>query len=165
MDMVRSLSIVLLIAAALLYLHRAPPSDVKRIRVVDPASDIRAFAGAVPGAPLPGFLPAGWRPTSTSLTRTPTRLRIGYVTPVEQYAEYDAQAGDPGTFVADVTAHAAPAGSLTVGGRVWQQLRGRGGALSFVLSTPTVTVVLGSLRDSASVEELTVLAQSLVSRG
>ncbi len=166
MDMVRSLGIVLLIAAGLLYLHRPPPSDARRIRVVDPAGDIAVFrsaaASAAATALVPGPLPAGWRPTSSTYKVTPTGLRIGYVTPLNQYAEYDAQVDPPGSFVADITARAPAVGTVTVAGRSWRETRGSDGALSLVTHVPGVTVVVGSFRDSATIGELTVLVESLV---
>ncbi len=165
MDMVRSLGVVLLIAAGLLYLHRAPAASSRVVRVIDPLNDVRAFQRAVPTAVVPGFLPATWRPTSSNYTAAPPRLRIGYVTPIEQYAEFDAQAGPPGTFVADLTAHGRDVGSVQAGGRTWREVRGSGGSLSLVWSGPELTVVLGSFRDSAPIEELTVLAESLTPRG
>jgi hypothetical protein len=161
MDMVRSLGIVLAIASALLYLHRPPPGTGQRIRVVNPAEDIRGLSLAVPTAFVPASLPAGWRATSTHVGGTPVRLRIGYVTPRNEYAEYDAQGGPAGSFVDEITGHAVMVGTVQAGGRDWQELRGPRGALSLVGETPEVTVVLGGLRDSASLEELRALAEGL----
>lgn len=165
MDMVRSLGIVLLIAAALLYLHRPPPDAARRIRVIDPVDDVRAFHNAVPAAALPEALPAGWRPTSSTYTAGPDYLRIGYITPGAQYAEYVAEVSPPATFVRDATGGGQLIGSVLAGGRSWQELRAGQGTLSLVRADSGLTIVLGGVRDSAALPELQALAAGLVPPG
>ena len=47
-DMVRSLGIVLAIVLFVWFFARPPHSDEKKIRVVDPTSDVQAFSSAAP---------------------------------------------------------------------------------------------------------------------
>jgi len=159
--MVRSIGIVMIVVVALFYFAQASPQDKKAVRVVDPSQDVRSFARVAPAAPVPMLLPATWRPTVTERLAGPDRLRVGYLTPSGEYAEYDAVRGPPGGFVDDVTGRAPPGPRVIVGGRSFEQRRGPDGPLSLVLVQGGATVVLGSLRSSASPEELAVLAASL----
>ena len=89
-DMVRSLGLVLLIVVAVFFFARAPHSDEKKIRVVDPTSDVQAFSVAVPGGAVPRTMPTGWKPTVTQYDRDKRVLRVGWNTPAGNYAEYAA---------------------------------------------------------------------------
>lgn len=158
-DMVRSLGIVVAVILVLVYLAQPPDSDEARIRPVSPAGDIRAYREAVPGVPVPGALPQGWVATSSAYDPQLRSLRIGWVTPSEQYAEFDAL---PGTDVFDVVGDTEEAGSEVVEGLTWQLLREKeDGSLSLVRRVGDATLVVGSLRATASVAELRVLAGAL----
>ncbi len=161
-DMVRSLGLVLLAVLAIWYLARPPSSDVKAIRVIDPTADISAFSADVPGAAVPGTLPARWRATSSKVGRSPDSLRIGYVTPSGEYAEYDASTAAREAYVRDAVGDEATAlDPVQVAGGTWEQYREDDGSLSLVRSYGAVTVVIGSLRATASLDELRTLAESL----
>ena len=164
-DMVRSLGLVLVGVLAIWFLAQPPDSDEQRIRVVDPAPAYSAFAADVPQVPVPGFLPAQWRPTSASVTSSPTALRVGYVTPSEQYAEYSASTGPREDFVEEFTgSDARRLDEVQVAGGTWEQYEDEDGSLSLVRSYGSATVVLGSKRASASLAELRTLAESLATR-
>jgi hypothetical protein len=159
-DMVRSLGLVLVIVGVVFFLARPPSSDAKKIRVVDPSSDVQAFTSSVSGGAVPHALPAGWRPTVSDYNRDTGQLRVGWVTPKGEYAEYAARPHGTTTFVTDITGRAQQAGTVQIEGTTWTEYR-QGKAVSLVRAYGTTTVVLGTLRDTASLDELRVLAASL----
>lgn len=159
-DMVRSLGIVLAIVLVVFLLGRPPGSDESALRVVDASGDVQAFAQEVRGVSVPGRLPAGWRSTVSSYRFGSGQLRVGWVTPRNQYAEYAASTGPPGPFLRDITGNAPRTGTVTVGGTRWTEYRS-GRAISLVRRDGPATVVLGTVRDTASLDELRVLAGSL----
>lgn len=162
-DMIRSLGLVMLVVVPVWFFAQAPPSDEAELREVDPRGPIAAFAADEPAVPVPGELPAGWRATSASY-RDMT-LRIGWVTPEGEYAEYAASTGPQEEFL-ELTAgeqveRLAP---LTVDGVVWEQLRDGDGSRSFTRSYGGSTVVVGTQRATADSAELAVLLRSLSTR-
>ena len=159
-DMVRSLGLVLVIVVVVFFFAQPPASDAKRLRLVDAAGDLRAFAQASPGVPVPSRLPTGWRSTVTDYSAGTAAVRVGWVTPGGRYAEYAADAGPAGPFLRSITDAADQAGSVDIDGTAWTQYR-KEGAISLVRRYGATTVVLGSLRDTASLDELRVLARSL----
>ncbi|MCU1589468.1 MAG: hypothetical protein JWP11_724 [Frankiales bacterium] len=160
-DMVRSLSLVLLIVGVVFFFARPPHSDAKRIRIIDPTSDLQAFSAAAPGGAVPRAMPAGWRSTVSAYDPQTGVLRIGWVTPQGEYAEYAAATHPAPAFLGDITGQAPRGGAVDIDGATWQEYR-QGKAISLVRSYGTTTVVLGTLRDTASLEELRVLAGRLV---
>jgi hypothetical protein len=162
MDMVRSLGVVMLIVGALFLFARAPHSDEKKIRVVDPTADVQAFSVTVPGGAVPRTMPADWKCTVTQYDRDKSVLRVGWNTPAGNYAEYAAAPHAPPAFLRDYTDDAPQAGTLDIGGTSWSEHR-RGRAISLVHVYGTTTVVLGTLRDTATLDELRVLAGRLSS--
>lgn len=159
-DMVRSLGLVLLIVGAVFFFAQPPSSDAKKIRVIDAADDIRAFSDAVPGGAVPRTLPVGWRSTVSSYDVDAQLLRIGWVTPKGEYAEYAAAGRPAPSFIADLTGSAPEAGGVDVAGVLWKQYRGEK-AISLVRSVGSTVMVVGTLRDTASLDELRVLAAAL----
>jgi hypothetical protein len=157
-DMVRSLGLVLLIVGFVYFFARPPHSDEQKIRVIDATSDLQAFSASAAGSVVPRDLPPGWR--STVSTFDGAILRVGWVTPKGEYAEYAAAVKPAATFVADLTGHAPQTGSVDIAGVTWTQYR-QDKAISLVRSYGTTTVVLGTLRDTASLDELRVLATRL----
>lgn len=158
-DMVRSLSLVLVAVAVVWFFAQPPSSDEQVLRTVDPAGDIAAFSADVPAAPVPGALPAGWRPTSSTRSADPLQLRVGYVTPTEQYAEY-AASSEPAA-VEDLTGQGERLEPVDVDGVPWEQYRDADGSRSLARAYGPVTVVVGTTRGTASLEELRVLVRSL----
>jgi hypothetical protein len=165
-DMVRSLSLVLLGVVVVWWFAQAPASDEAELRVVDPSGDLAAFTTDVPQTPVPTGLPEQWRPTSSTRTGA-SELRVGYVTPEGQYAEY-AAATDADGFVRDITGFETDGGRqlepVDVDGVAWEQYRDSDGSLSLVRSAGPVTVVVGTTRATATQEELVALVRSLAVR-
>jgi len=159
--MVRSLGIVLAIVLFVWFFARPPHSDEKKIRLVDPTSDLQAFTSAVPGGAVPRTMPKGWQTTVSRYEPESGLLRIGWVTPAGHYAEYAAAAHPSQGFLADITGEAPKAADVDIDGTAWTQYR-KDDAISLVRTYGTTTVVLGTLRDTATVDELRVLAGRLV---
>lgn len=157
-DMVRSLSLVLIIVLVVFFFAQPPDSDEKDLRQVDPTADIASFAQAHPGVPVPRALPPGWRANVTDLT--PDQLRVGWVTPKNEYAEFAASTNPAEQFLREITDAAPEVESVDIGGVQWKQYRA-GTAISLVRNTGGATIVLGTRRASASLDELRVLAGSL----
>ena len=152
--MIRSLGLVMLLVVTLWFLAQPPDSDEQAIRVVDPGPDVVALQRAVPGVPVPQGLPPQWRPTSSTLE--PSGLRVGYVTPDDQYAEY-ATSNRPG-FLEEITGRGREVGTQRVGDVIWRQYVDAEQHTSLVREVAGQTVVVGGLRESTSVEEILTLA-------
>lgn len=164
-DMVRSLGLVMVLVVVIWFLAQPPDSDEKTIRVVDPAGSIAAFTADVPGVPVPGGLPDTWRPTSSTLVPEPTGLRVGYVTPSGAYAEYAASTAPRAEYLSEITGEKAQRlGPVDVGGVTYEQYADPDGSISLVRQAGAVTVVVGTLRASAPLDELRTLAASLAAR-
>ena len=161
-DMVRSLGLVMLAVIPIWFLAQAPDSDKQELREVDPSAAVRAFAADVPDTPVPGALPAGWRATSSSYTGGESALRVGWVTPDEQYAEYSASTADREEFLEQTVGEKAERqGAVTVDGVAWEQYREQDGSLSLTRSYGDTTVVVGTRRATATLAELEVLLRAL----
>jgi hypothetical protein len=161
-DMLRTLAVIMLLVVPMWFLAQPPDSDEQRVRVVDPAGDLAAFQAEVPQAPVPAALPQTWRATSSTLQREPDALRIGYVTPDGEYAEFAASTAERAEYLAEITGEeAAQLDAVQVDGVAWEQYRDADGSLSLVRSYGPAVVVVGSLRSSADLAELRALAASL----
>jgi hypothetical protein len=161
-DMVRSLGLVLLVIVPVWFFAKAPPQDEAVIRVVDPSGAISAFSADVPEAPSRTACP---RPGARR--RPPTRaprgaLRVGWVTPSEEYAEYAASTGSREEFLESLVGEKAESAEpVTVDGVDWQSFVEPDGSRSYVSSYGDATVVVGTKRATASDDELAVLLGSL----
>lgn len=160
-DMVRSLGLVMILVVVLWFLARPPSSDTKPLRVVDPTSDIAELRQAAPGIPAPGGLPAQWRATSS--TPTDGALRIGYVTPTEQYAEYSASTTASEQFLADATGRGREVGTYVVGGVTWRQFQDADEHTTLVRVVDGHAVTVGGVRESTTLGELSTLAAATTS--
>ncbi len=159
-DMLRSLGVVLVLVLLMWFLAQPPDSDEQELRTVDPSADVAAFSADVPSAPAPAGLSEQWRSTSSTLTAD--TLRIGYVTPDGEYAEYAATTLPVEEALPDLTGTKAEQGEpLQVGGSSWEQYREADGSVSLVRSYGPTLVVVGSTRATADVAELELLAGSL----
>jgi hypothetical protein len=157
--MVRSLGLVLAMVVVVYLLAQPPGSDEERLRVVDPRGDVKAFSDVAPDVPVPGSLP-GWRSNVSEYRRDGNVLRIGWVTAKGQYAEYDATTAPTDAYLRDLVGDVPQAGTVDIGGVSWRQYR-NGDAVSLARDVGGALVVLGSKRESASMDELRVLAGSL----
>jgi len=160
-DMLRSLAVVLALCVGMWFLAQPPDSDEQRIRVVDPTGDVAAMQADVPGLPAPQGLPDGWRPTSSTLTGSPQALRVGYVTPAGEYAEYAVSTAPREEYLPTIVGpRATDLAPVEVDGTTWEQQRS-GDAVSLVRTAGRATVVVGSVRATAGDAELRELAASL----
>lgn len=161
-DMVRSLGLVILVVVPVWFFAKAPSSDEVELREVDPSGAVAAFRADSPGVPAPGALPEGWRATSSSYSGADGALRIGWVTPSTQYAEFSASRAEREEFLettaGDEVEQLAP---VTVDGVAWEQLREPDGSISLTRSYGATTVVVGTKRATATLAELEVLLGSL----
>ena len=160
-DMVRSLGLVLAGVVVVFFFAQPPDRDEAQVRAVDPANDVRAFRADVPAAAVPASLPQGWLPTVSRVGGPPRDLRIGYNTPAGEYAEYAASTAPTAEAVQDLTGGGARLEPVDVAGAAWEQYRDADGSLSLVRTYGPVTVVVGTLRSTAQLSELQVLARSL----
>jgi hypothetical protein len=161
LDMVRSLALVLIPVLIVWFFARPPSVTESEIRTVDPSPELAYLSEQVPRAPVPVALSDEWRPTSSTLDQAPLRLRVGYVTPGDRYAEYAASTGPVADYVEQLTGSAPYVGEVRAGGQTWRQHRDSDGSLSLVRTEDGLTVVLGSTRASATLDELRELAESL----
>lgn len=158
-DMVRSLGLVLVVVIAAWWLAQPPDSDEQSIRVVDTSRDIAQLQRETPGVPVPTVLPAGWR--STVNEGLPGGLRLGYVTPGEQYVEYAVSVSSPPTFLSDITGRGTEVGVFDVGAVTWRQFQNDDGATTLVRTVGASTVAVGGVRETTSLDELRALAASI----
>ena len=156
-DMVRSLGVVMLLVVALWYFGQASPGDEQRIRPVDPASELAAFTQDTPGVPVPGAAPAGW--TINVAAYEQERLRIGYVIDDQQFAEFAAGTGEQ--WVAEQTARGKPVSTVDVAGVAWQLLRSATDQESLVRVVGSTTLIVGGVRESATLDSLKTLAATV----
>ena len=165
-DMVRSLGLVVLVIVPVWFLAKAPAQDEAEIRVVDASAPVSAFAADVPEAPVPAFLPEQWRPTSATYSGAERTLRVGWVTPAEQYAEYAATTGSREEFLERAVGPSVERlEPVTVDGATWEQYVEPDGSRSLVGSYGPATVVVGTRRATAGLAELEVLLGSLTTGG
>ena len=158
--MLRSLGVVMVLVVLMWFLAQPPDDDEQALRTVDPSTDVAAFTADVPSAPVPTGLPEQWRSTSSTLTAG--SLRIGWVTPDGEYAEYAASTRPAEEFLPELTGAKADRGDpVQVDGQTWDQYREADGSVSLVRSYGETLVVVGSKRATADVAELEVLAGSL----
>ena len=160
-DMVLSLTVVMVLVVMIFVLAQPPASDQQEIRAVDPTSDIAGFAEAVPSVPVPEAAPTDWTPTSSQFVVEDDRLRVGYVTAGGRYAEYAATAGLREDVLKEFVGDGQQLDPVDVDGVVWEQRVDQDGSLSLLREVGPVTVVVGTLRSSADLDELRLLAGSL----
>ena len=155
--MVRSLGLVMLIVVPVWFFAQPPDSDEQALRVVDPSSDVAEFVEASPGVPVPHALPAGWQATSSTLE--PQDLRIGWVTPSGEYAEYAASARPE--FLDEITGGGSQVGTLPVAGQTWRQYDDGDDHTTLVRDAAGRTVAVGGLRETTTLAELEALAAAV----
>lgn len=155
LDMVRSLGVVFLLVIPLWFFGQSSPSDSKRIRPVDPTEALQAFAQDTHG-PVPSGTPATW---VVNIARYDGgTLRIGYVLG-DHYLEFAGAAGT--AFLEEETGKGKAVGTVDVGGVAWQDYRAADGHESLVRTVGDATVLVGGVRENATLAELKTLAATV----
>ena len=166
-DMVRSLGLMAVIVAALLFIgarylimpgsaDRPPPADYSGV-----VQDFPREAGSPALAPT--SLPAGWRANAARLlTPSPgvTQLHIGWAIPGSRFAGLDEATGPATALLTSVLGGPGLTvrGTTTIDGTLWQQRTSARGERAYTRQLGTVTVVVtGNAKD----EQLRLLAGSL----
>ena len=152
--MVRSLGLVMLIVVPIWFFAQPPESDSQALRVVDPGPDVAQLLESAPGVPVPRALPEGWR--STSSTLDPQGLRIGYVTPSGEYAEYAASSRPE--FVNEITGGGTQVAERPLGGQTWRQYVDGDDHTTLVREAAGRAVAVGGVRETTTLAELEQLA-------
>ena len=166
-DMVRSLGLMAVIIAALLFIgarYLIMPGSAERPPAADYSSVVHDFPRAA-GAPVlaPTSLPSSWRANAARLT-TPahgvTQLHIGWAVPGSRYAGLDEATGAPAALVSAVLGAAGTTvrGTTTIGGVVWQQRTSSLGERAYTRQVGNVTVIVTG---NATDEQLRLLVGSL----
>jgi hypothetical protein len=150
-DMARSLGLMALVIAALLFLGPARsllfPGD-DRMPAVDYTNAVHKFATLVgPGVPVPPTTsPTGWRATSASVSRSSNvvRLHIGWAVPGTHYAGLDEATGDPAELVRAVLGSrgGSVVGAVDIAGSTWQRRISARGEQALTRTVGDVTVVV-----------------------
>jgi hypothetical protein len=166
-DMARSLGLMAIIVAALLFIgarYLIMPGSAERFPPADYSAELQAFPRDVGAAVLaPSGLPASWRANAARLSHPSpqvSQLHIGWATPGSRFAGLDEANGDAATFLTAVLGAGGLAvrGTTTIGGEVWQQRRSSRGEPALTRQVgPVTTVVTGNATDS----QLRLLAASL----
>ena len=154
LDMIRSLAVVFLLVVPLWYFGQASPSDSKRIRPVDPTIALKDFT-AETGGPVP-TTPTGWVVNVRAYDNDV--VRVGYVLG-EHYAEFQGS-GSTG-FVEDATGKGKPTQAVDIEGVTWQEYVSADGHESLVRTVGRATVLIGGVREDATLAELKTLAATV----
>ncbi|MCW2585986.1 MAG: hypothetical protein JWN55_1502 [Frankiales bacterium] len=154
LDMVRSLGVVFLLVLPLWFFGQASPQDSKAIRPVDPREALTAFAETT-GGPVP-TTPAGW--VVNVRDYQDGVVRVGYVLG-EHYTEF--QGGLGAGFLDAATGKGKRVGTVDVGGVAWQRWASPGDHESLVRTVGRATVLVGGIREDATLDELKALAATV----
>ena len=170
-DMARSLGLMAVIVAALLFVgarYLIMPGSADRYPAADYSSvvhDFPAAAGAKVLAPV--GLPSSWRANAARLTHplpAVTQLHIGWATPGSRFAGLDEATGDPSALLTAVLGARGldVRGETTVGGVTWEQRVSDRDEQAYTRQVGRVTVVVtGNATDA----QLRALAASLRPQG
>lgn len=154
-DMIRSLVVVFLLVVPLWFFGQAAPSEKKHIRPVDATGAFRDFQADTAG-PVPTSIPRGWVINVQSYDSQV--LRVGYVLG-EHYAEFSGAVGT--SFLSDESGKAQKVSSVQINGAAWDVLESADAHESLVRTVGKVTVLVGGIRETATQEELQLLAATV----
>jgi hypothetical protein len=166
-DMARSLGLMAVVIAALLFLgparalifpgadHRAPVDYSHQVAGFTTVSGVRAAA--------PSSLPASWTANAAQLSSSPRlgeTLHIGWATPGSRFAGVDESTGDPALLVRSVLGRrgATVVGERLIAGALWDVRQSYRGERAFTRSFGAVLVVVTG---NATDQQLVLLAASL----
>jgi hypothetical protein len=166
-DMARSLGLMAVIVAALLFIgarYLIFPGSADRPPPADYTSVVQDFPRAADAPVLaPTSLPASWRANAARLigpSTGVTQLHIGWAVPGSRYAGLDEATGEPNALLSSVLGSPGLTvlGTTTIGGAVWQQRTSSLGERAYTRQAGKVTVVVTG---NATDEQLRLLAASL----
>lgn len=166
-DMVLTMALIVVPILLVIWLmpSNTPKTAVTAVSSGDYQAMLTAARSQLPFTALsPTGLPATWELTSDDYQpsgATAADWHLGYQTAAGKYAEFEQTTESVAQFLNDQNSNAAPEGTVTVAGQVWQRYTGTapGGlkTLLFQQSGKSLEVVAGS----ASLPELETLAGSL----
>lgn len=166
-DMVRSLGLLVVVIAALLFIGPARslvlPGSKDKMPAVDYGGYVAGFNElAAPPAVVPAGLPASWRANAGNLTHTATtaHLHIGWAVPGTAFAGLDEGTGSPDALLRLVTGAASlqSRGTTTIGADTWTIRRSTRGE---TVLTRDVNGVFVIVTGNATDAQLRLLAGSL----
>ena len=162
-DMVRSLGLMAVIVAALLFIgarYLIMPGSADRFPAVDYSGVVQAYPDAVGAAVLaPTGLPSSWRANAARLTHPSaavTQMHIGWATPGSRFAGLDEANGQPTALLGSVLGVKGldVQGTTTVDGAVWQQRVSSRGEHALTRQLGPITVVISGNATDAQLRQL-----------
>lgn len=157
-DLLRSLLPLTLLILLVVWLYS--PNDSSEVSAVDPSPQL-AYAATVADFDVLAArgLPSGWRSTSAAVTPStpegPHTVRVGYVTPDEEFAQVVQSDRPREDLLADVLGEGVLTdGPVDVGGTVWEGLRTADGEAALVRAEGTSFVVVTGSAPVAVLDDL-----------
>ena len=163
------LGVAVLVIAGLLracsFAPGAPGVDRASVPRIDPAVELRTASLAVTFPVRIPALPGDWIPQSSDVvvlgargdTAVPRAVRVGYVTPENDFARLVQSSGDEAAVVLSEDGTVAATGAVTAGGRTWVTHEGRRGEALWVTDVDGVRL---AVTGSAPPPRLTQLAEA-----
>lgn len=152
--MIRTLAVVFALVVPLWFFGQASPDDKKDIRPVDPSSTYSAFRQTT-GGPTP-TTPSGWTPNVQAYEGD--IARVGFVRG-DGYMEWQGSTGTDWLY--DATGKGKRTGTVDVSGVEWQTWEDGDDHVSLVRTFDKATVLLGGVRETATLADLESLAATL----
>jgi hypothetical protein len=152
--MLLSLGVVFLLVVPLWFFGQASPKDSKTIRPVDASGAFQDFSRDTHG-PVP-TTPKGW--VTNVQAYDGGVLRVGYVLG-ERYTEFSGAIGT--TYLAEATGKGKKVSTVDVNGAPWDIYESADAHESLVRTFGAVTVLVGGVRETATQDELEVLAATV----
>lgn len=166
-DMVRSLGLLLVVIAALLFIGPARslilPSSKDKMQAVDYSGYVSGFndISSTP-ALVPSGLPTSWRANAGRLDHTATtaHLHIGWAVPGTAFAGLDESTGSPAALLREVTGRSSlqSRGTTTIAGEPWTVRQSSRGETTYTRDANGLFVIVtGNATDA----QLRLLAAAL----
>lgn len=159
LDMARSLGLMAILVAALLFLTPARglifPDPKDRMPVASYTDVVQGFAQVVHRPALvPYGLPASWRANAATFAQpspTTASVHIGWAVDASRYAGLDETSADPNTLIGNVLGPRGMTvtGTVTIDGAVWQTRTSSRGERAYTrVINGTAVVVTGNASDA-----------------
>jgi hypothetical protein len=123
-DLVRSMALVLVVVAVLVWLSRSPETET--VRAVDTAPLLAAAVATAPfDVEMPGsstgLIPTSVRLAPTEASRPDVVWHVGWVTPDTQYVQLSQSQAASSSYIEEQTAKGRPGDTIALAGRSWQR--------------------------------------------